>query len=329
MEFLNQIDISTVALSILSLISLLVIYLQYQNVLLSPYTNLKKKTSPNSAPTSSSPPSSKEKFARCRECSKQSLISALKICSKCRISPSQQDRDPNDLNFYYCDHKCQKANWKTHKLICGNFKDLQQTTPDPSDPSNPLPPHNLLGNAFFEKRRAEVEALLKKWCEFHKNLIIFAAIHGLDLIRNPQNSKQILLMISLASTDEDGSEKFTEITDDEVKPESAAQNKNLNPEQSIHGKFSVAHVGSLDSANFFKSNPGMAGALKEIETVRQRVKEKGGIGVAILLVRCGPIVQVFPVGLPSQADLDAVPRQTNWRAIFDEAIKAGVAWKPR
>ncbi|POW16602.1 hypothetical protein PSHT_06656 [Puccinia striiformis] len=198
--------------------------------------------------------------------------------------------------FIICDHQCQKANWKTHKLICGNFKDLQQTTPDPSDPSNPLPPHNLLGNAFFEKRRAEVEALLKK---------------------------------CLASTDEDGSEKFTEITDDEVKPESAAQNKNLNPEQSIHGKFSVAHVGSLDSANFFKSNPGMAGALKEIETVRQRVKEKGGIGVAILLVRCGPIVQVFPVGLPSQADLDAVPRQTNWRAIFDEAIKAGVAWKPR
>jgi len=85
----------------------------------------------------------------------------------------------------------------------------------------------------------------------------------------------------------------------------------------------------LDTENFFSSNPGMSDALKEIESVRKRVKEKGGIGVAILLVRCGPIVQVFPVGLPSQADLDAVSRQTNWRAIFDQAIEAGVPWKPR
>ncbi|KAA1074138.1 hypothetical protein PGTUg99_023853 [Puccinia graminis f. sp. tritici] len=225
--------------------------------------------------------------------------------------------------------KCQRANWKTHKLICGNFKDLQPTSSDPYTALNPLhpPSTDLLSNAHFEKKRAEIEGLLKKWCEFHKNVLIFAAIHGLDLIRNPHNSKLILLMISLTLNEENQSEKFTEITDDEDQDKAI---KNQDGSQgSIHSKFTVAHVGSLDSANFFNANVGMSNAMKEIESVRTRVKEKGGLGVATLLIRCGPIVQVFPVGLPSQSDLDVVPRQTNWRAIFDEAIKSGIPWKPR
>ncbi|WAR54245.1 hypothetical protein PtB15_3B759 [Puccinia triticina] len=332
MEFWNQIDLSTVTLSILSLISILVIYLQYTKVLLSPYSNLKLKTSSTSSSASAS--SSQERFARCRECSKLKPISELKICSKCKIPPSP-DQDTNDLNFYYCDQKCQKANWKTHKLICGNFKDLQPTSADPYAPVNPLhspPTSNLLSHADFEKKRAEIESLLKKWCQFHKNVLIFAAIHGLDLIRNPPNSKLILLMISLTLNEKEKTEKFTEITGEE--DQEANTQKDLKPQDGAQDPmssnlFSVAHVGTLDSTNFFKSNPGMSNALKEIEGVREKVKEKGGIGVAVLLVRCGPIVQVFPVGLPSQADLDAVPRQTNWRAIFNEAIKSGVPWKPR
>ncbi|KAA1110095.1 hypothetical protein PGT21_010208 [Puccinia graminis f. sp. tritici] len=331
MEFLNQIDRSTVALTILSFISLLVIYLQHKKILLSPYSNLKLKTStePSSSTSSSNPPSSTEdKSARCRECSKLKLISELKICSKCKIPPTQNS-NTNDLNFYYCDQKCQRANWKTHKLICGNFKDLQPTSSDPYAALNPLnsPPTDLLSNAHFEKKRAEIEGLLKKWCEFHKNVLIFAAIHGLDLIRSPHNSKLILLMISLTLNEENQSEKFTEITDDEDQ-DTAIKNSDVS-QGPIHSKFTVAHVGSLDSANFFNANVGMSNAMKEIENVRTRVKEKGGLGVATLLIRCGPIVQVFPVGLPSQSDLDAVPRQTNWRAIFDEAIKSGIPWKPR
>jgi len=323
MDFLDQIDRSNIVLTILSLISLLVIYLQYKNVLLSPYTNLKPK---NAAPKPSS--SSKSTLARCRECSKLKPIAELKICSKCRIpsSTSQDHGAAKDLNFYYCDHKCQKSNWKTHKLICGNFKDLERSSDDPLNP-HVAPPNNLISNAYFEKRRGEIEALLKKWSEFHRNLLIFAAIHALDLIRNPLNSKQILLMISLKLNDENQSNKFTELTDNNDQENTA--NKEDQSQDLIHRKFSVVHVGSLDTENFFSSNPGMSDALKEIESVRKRVKEKGGIGVAILLVRCGPIVQVFPVGLPSQADLDAVPRQTNWRAIFDQAIEAGVPWKPR
>jgi hypothetical protein len=120
--------------------------------------------------------------------------------------------------------------------------------------------------------------------------LIFAAIHGLDLIRNPHNSKLILLMISLTLNEENQSEKFTEITDDEDQ-DTAIKNPD-GSQGSIHSKFTVAHVGSLDSANFFNANVGMSNALKEIENVRTRVKEKGGLGVATLLIRCGPIVQV-------------------------------------
>lgn len=331
MELMNQIDGSTTVLTILSLVSILVIYLQYKQVLLSPYSNLKPKTTATN--TTTNPSSSKPKLARCRECSKLKPIAELKICSKCKIPMNQDQLDSNDLNFYYCDQKCQKSNWKTHKLICGNFKDLQRTSGNPADPLNPpiSPPENLISKAYFEKRRAEIEVLLKEWSEFHKNLLIFAAIHGLDLIRNPLNSKQILLMISLKRTEaDDESQKFTEIADDGQEDTSRTDlDKSNQKDDLIHRKFSVVHVGSLDGENFFNSNPGMLGALKEIENVRKRVKEKGGIGVAILLVRCGPIVQVFPVGLPSQADLDMVPRQKDWRAIFDQAIEAGVPWKPR
>ncbi|WAR52398.1 hypothetical protein PtB15_1B840 [Puccinia triticina] len=254
MEFWNQIDLST--------------------VLLSPYSNLKLKTSSTSSSASAS--SSQERFARCRECSKLKPISELKICSKCKIPPTP-DQDTNDLNFYYY---------------------LQPTSADPYAPVNPLhspPTSNLLSHADFEKKRAEIESLLKKWCQFHKNVLIFAAIHGLDLIRNPPNSKLILLMISLTLNEKEKTEKFTEITGEE--DQETNTQKDLKPQDGAQDPmssnlFSVAHVGTLDSTNFFKSNPGMSNALKEIEGVREKVKEKGGIGVAVLLVRCGPIVQV-------------------------------------
>jgi hypothetical protein len=101
-------------------------------------------------------------------------------------------------------------------------------------------------------------------------------------------------MISLKRTEaDDESQKFTEIADDGQEDTSRTDlDKSNQKDDLIHRKFSVVHVGSLDGENFFNSNPGMLGALKEIENVRKRVKEKGGIGVAILLVRCGPIVQV-------------------------------------
>lgn len=97
-------------------------------------------------------------------------------------------------------------------------------------------------------------------------------------------------MISLKLNEEHQSNKLTELTDHDDQENTA--HKEDQSQDVIHRKFSVVHVGSLDAENFFSSNPGMLDALKEIESVRKRVKEKGGIGVAILLVRCGPIVQV-------------------------------------
>lgn len=202
-------------------------------------------------------------------------------------------RTNSNLNIYFCDQTCQKQSWKSHKLNCGNFNNLlniNQTLP------------------IGIKSREDLEHKLGQWCEFHRHLLIFATIHALDLPKTPSNSIQNLFLISINFNNKSSSSSTRSIP--------------------VHETFSLDLHQVFHYKSFLEVNPGMRSAFEEIESIRTKIKSKGGLGVAMLLVRCGPVVQVIPVGLPSQSDLNSVQREKDWKTQFESSIKAGLQLNP-
>lgn len=68
-------------------------------------------------------PDASDVVLACENCKKSPPEVTLKRCAKCQITE-------------YCSRDCQKANWKTHKKICG--KPGQQPTPEASSSSSPF-----------------------------------------------------------------------------------------------------------------------------------------------------------------------------------------------
>ncbi|MBW0477482.1 hypothetical protein O181_017197 [Austropuccinia psidii MF-1] len=311
----QELNFATFLLIILILISSLIIFYENSNINLKKLLLIFKKS--NNGDTQKQEKKIKIKKLKCNHCQKLKLISELKVCSNCKKSSTsnrsrlinnqnqekfQEDHDQDELIGYFCDEICQKLNWNSHKLICGNWKNLNQFIP------------NQLPSGFND--RSQVEKALKKWCDFYKNLLIFVTIHGLDLIRNPINSTKMILMVSLKSL-------LNQKDKSQTQNQPALQN---DDELDIIKTFSLDHLGSLDLQTFSKSNPGLNQAFDELNRIRANILQKGGMGAAMLIVGCGPIVQVIPVGLPSRDDLEKVPRQKDWKTQFETAIKAGVKW---
>ncbi|KAH9810853.1 hypothetical protein DFH28DRAFT_902042 [Melampsora americana] len=277
-DFINQISIylssinsSTILLFIPTLTAILIAYLQYKQIINSPF-----KTNPSLNSNSNS----NSIKGKCENCSKEKPIKELKTCSRCKST--------SNLNIYFCHQTCQKENWKSHKLNCGNFKNLLNLNDD-------LP--------IGISTRNQLESKLGDWCEFHRHLLIFATIHALDIPKNPENSIQNLFLISI---------KYN----------------STSSSIPVHQTFSLDLFQVFHYKSFLELNPGMSSAFEEIESIRTKIKSKGGLGVAMLLVRCGPVVQVIPVGLPSQSDLNSVKREKDWKIQFETSIKAGLQLNP-
>ncbi|KAG0149162.1 hypothetical protein CROQUDRAFT_653983 [Cronartium quercuum f. sp. fusiforme G11] len=265
----NSFDSSTFLLLFPTALAILFVYLNQKRIVRSPFDNQIKKDSLND---------------KCSNCFKIKSIKQLKSCSRCKTQ--------NNLTIYFCDEKCQKENWKTHKFKCGNQNWIE-----------PKPIQDHLPDGLS---RIELEQKLGKWCEFNRHILIYSTIQALDLIKNPQNSKLNLFLVSI----------------------NHQLPKQINSNQPIHQTFSLDQFSPINLLAFNKSNPGMKSALDEMEKIRQNIIIKGGLGVAMLLVRCGPVVQVIPVGLPSQDDLNSVKRDKEWKSKFEETIKSGIQLKP-
>lgn len=382
-QLFNSIDPSTILLTILTLISLTVIYLQHKNILLSPYSSsiepsqkqnqTDRKKSPESRMFNPFPSQdhgfdhpSGPKWARCRHCSRSKPIASLKMCSRCKlpsaaqkapIPPASSPEDPPvrsdsthvdppreptpDFNVYYCDQTCQRSNWKSHKLVCGQFKDLRSTlSPAPTQRSRS---HRLSIRDFITWD--DGQAWMKEWSEFHKNLLIFTTIQALDLIRCPQNSITLVNVINLeinkahprvirlvSSSLEPEDRKMFELSDevqkiqDRIPRPPGLGGSDDDQDSKIYDVFRVTHFGPVEALNLSRTNHQMFNITTSLDRLRMDVRLKGGMGVASLFVCHERVFRHIPIVLPSQADLDAVPRHPNWRELFDEAIKSGISW---
>lgn len=99
-------------------------------------------------------------------------------------------------------------------------------------------------------------------------MLIFVTIQALSLATHPSNSTSLLLLVSLV-----------------FKPPPS-------PSTPVHTLFELEDASPLDAARFRAMNPGMGTAFVELERMRGEAKSKGAEGVALLLVRCGAVVQV-------------------------------------
>ncbi|CAH7678659.1 hypothetical protein BY996DRAFT_4579858 [Phakopsora pachyrhizi] len=219
----------------------------------------------------------------CSNCFKVKRTDELKRCSRCQSS-------------FFCDLNCQKANWKSHRSICKDWNNIL-------DKQNLF--QQVLPNGLT---RATVEKMLNRWCEFHKHLLIFATIHGLDLPRSPGNSLTTILLISLRTENDD---------------DGYVENLPMNR------LFEISNIGPFDLERFLNLNPGMSNVFERLTKFQEEVRLKGGLGVAMVLVTCGSVVQAIPVGLPSMSDLDTIKREKNWRDQFDQALESGIRWSPK
>ncbi|EGG09121.1 uncharacterized protein MELLADRAFT_96392 [Melampsora larici-populina 98AG31] len=276
-QFSIPINYSTILLFIPTLTAILIAYLQHKNLITSPFSQPK--------PSTKTKPNQIEKAkAKCENCLNEKPIQELKTCSRCK--------EISNLSIYFCNQSCQRSNWKSHKLNCGQLKNLLKVNENLPDGIS---------------SRDQLEHLLGNWCEFHRHLLIFSTIQALEIPKHPLNSLQNLFLISI-----------------NFNPNQTNQTK----EDEIHSRFSLDFFQVLHSKSFLEINPAMNSAFEEIDSIRFKIKQKGGTGVAMLLVRCGPVVQVIPVGLPSQNDLNSVKYEKDWKVQFENSIKAGIKLNP-
>ncbi|EPQ50921.1 hypothetical protein GLOTRDRAFT_118255 [Gloeophyllum trabeum ATCC 11539] len=232
---------------------------------------------------------------QCQHCYKPESPPAFKLlsCSSCHRA-------------HYCNKECQKNDWPKHKVLCKvNTETRSRLKEDRRKGEVGLP----LGSVSLDANT--IESKLKLFLQIHKAGLCWAFIQALELRDHPSRIDTHLLYVHLEPT-------FT------AKPSSSADPAKLF-------RLSSTMLSTYDETfDYLASDPAvirrMGPVHEQIAAIRAEsaaLKAKGGMGIGVELIACGPMMHVMPVGLPD-GDLEGVDLRKDWESVLAGTFERGL-----
>ncbi|GJE90824.1 zinc finger MYND domain-containing protein [Phanerochaete sordida] len=166
---------------------------------------------------------------------------------------------------HYCSKDCQTAHWPSHKENCTLTADLRSDIRATSAA--------LRAEGLGAPDPQEIERLLKQFSQTRRPILTMAALEAFRLDVRPQDVSKYVLWVELAPTGRPYPHEF---------------------------RLLRAEKWTLDDLRANYATPSLPSLLERIESLHQQSQEiakKGGLGVAIAIVSCGPVKHMMPLGI--------------------------------